>query len=153
MSRTAAAPASPKRAASPRSRAARLRIDEEHRELDELLRALSHTRDLERVMAQLDELRRLLVRHFAGEEGADGLHEIVSEAASHRLSNLQELFEEHRQVIARLDEVRAETGIALAGPVRRVDAGIAWLVETLRRHEKREEALFGEAFYSDLGRS
>jgi len=140
-------------ARSPRSRAARLRIDEEHRQLGELLRALTHTHDLARTAALLDELRELLSRHFAGEEGDDGLHEVVGEGASHRLTNIQQLFDEHRLLLARLDEVRAEAGAALAGPVRRVHDGITWLAETLRRHEKQEEALFGEAFYSELGRS
>jgi hemerythrin len=156
MSRTvAAAPAAPpaKTAPSPRSRAARLRIDEEHRQLGELLRALTHTHDLARTAALLDELQALLVRHFAGEEGDDGLHQVVGEGASHRLTNLHQLFEEHRQLLARLEAVRAEAAAALAGPVRRVNEGITWLAETLRRHEKQEEALFGEAFYTDLGRS
>ena len=153
MPRTAATAAAAKTSPSPRSRAARLRIDEEHRQLAELLRGLTHTHDLARVAALLDELRTLLTRHFAGEEGADGLHALVKEGASHRLTNLQQLFDEHRQLLARLDEVRADAGAALAGPVRRVHDGIGWLAETLRRHERQEEALLGEAFYTDLGRS
>lgn len=147
--RVTPAPAASK-PASPRH-AARRRIDEEHRQLGELLRALVHTHDPHRLDQLLGDLHALLVQHFEGEEGGQGLHAIVSEGAAHRIPNLQQLFEEHREILARLARLRAATAAALDGPLREVSEGIAHLAETLRRHEAEEERLFGEAFYTDLG--
>ena len=137
-----------------RSSAARDRIDDEHRQLETLLGAINQTRqtgEIARLAEELDVLRDLLVRHFDGEEGAEGLHQIVEEGASHRMGALQQLFDEHRQLLAMVDELRAEVAATMAGPVRRVHEQLSALTDALDRHEKREEELFGEAFYTDLG--
>ncbi len=139
------------RTATPRRHAARRRIDDEHRQLGELLRALVHSHDLSRVETLLADLHSLLLRHFEGEEGEHGLHAIVSEGAAHRVPNLQHLFDEHRVILARVEELRAATASALAGPVARIGDGVASLADTMRRHEAEEEKLFVEAFYTDLG--
>lgn len=145
------APVSEAKSAAPRRRAARTRIDDEHRQLGELLLSLVHTHDLHRVDKLLADLHTLLVHHFEGEEGSQGLHSVVGEGASHRLPNLQHLFDEHREFLARLDELQTATAAALAGPVKEIAEGIHRLAESLRRHEAEEERLFGEAFYTDLG--
>lgn len=129
----------------------RQRIDDEHRRLGRLLALLSDTCDPERIEALLAELRDLLVSHFETEEAPDGLHQIVGEGAAHRLPNLQHLFDEHREVLVRVDDLRAEARACLEGPVRQLCAGVGGLAETLRRHEADEEALFAEAFYTDIG--
>jgi hemerythrin len=153
MARPSAPAAAAKQAkkASPQRQTARRRIDDEHRQLGEMLRSLAHTRDLHKIEKLLGELYTLLVQHFEGEEGEQGLHSVVSEGAAHRITNLQQLFEEHREILARLDELRAATAAALAGPVSEITLGISRLSDTLRRHEEEEERLFGEAFYTDLG--
>ena len=144
-------PASTAKSPTPRRQAARSRIDDEHRQLGELLLSLVHTHGLHRVDKRLVELRSLLVHHFEGEEGGQGLHAVVGEGASHRLPNLQHLFDEHREFLARLETLRATTAAALDGPVREIAEGIHTLAESLRRHEAEEERLFSEAFYTDLG--
>jgi hemerythrin len=138
-------------AGSSHRHAARRRIDDEHRQLGEMLRSLVHTHDLRKVEKLLADLHVLLVHHFEGEEGGQGLHAIVSEGAAHRLPNLQLLFAEHRELLALLGALQAATAAALAGPVNRIAEGIAELAAALRRHEAEEEKLFGEAFYTDLG--
>ncbi len=145
------APASKAKTSTPRRQAARSRIDDEHRQLGELLLSLAHTHDLHRVAKLLEDLQTLLVHHFEGEEGAQGLHSVVGEGAAHRLPNLQHLFDDHREFLARLDELRGATARALAGPVKEIGEGIHQLSESLRRHEAEEERLFSEAFYTDLG--
>jgi len=151
MGRSAESPSAGKRAASAGAHAARHRIDEEHRRLGELLRALERTTDLAQLAPRLAELRALLVAHFASEEGPQGMHDIVAEGAAHRLPNVQHLFDEHRAILERVDRLSSEAGACFEGPVRRVLAGVADLAGTLRRHEADEEELFSEAFYSDLG--
>jgi len=133
------------------SSAAKRRIDDEHRQLDELLRALVATRDLGRVRTMLAELATSLRQHFETEEGPQGLHEVVGELASHRLSVLQRLIDEHAEILAGVEQLRIAVGDCLDGPVRRSLAGVAALAEQLRRHEADEEELFGEAFYADIG--
>lgn len=151
MARPSTAPKpSPEKSPAPKQ-AARRRIDDEHRQLSELLRSLVHTHDLHKVESLLSDLHVLLVRHFAGEEGSEGLHAVVSEGAAHRIPNLQHLFDEHREILVHLEALQAETAAAILGPVTRIGEGIVRLSESLRRHEAEEERLFGEAFYTDLG--
>jgi hypothetical protein len=137
--------------ATPRGPAARRRIDDEHRQLGELLRSLTHTRELGRLNLQLGELRELLIAHFAGEEGEEGLHAVVAEGASHRLPNLQHLFEEHRELLAQVERLAADAAELAAGPIARLHEGVLALAESLRHHEAVEEELFSEAFYRDIG--
>ena len=129
----------------------RRRIEDEHRRLRGLLAELNTTADVARMEALLGDLRTLLVAHFATEEAPEGLHELVSQLAAHRLPNLQQLFAEHRDLLARIDRLRIEAANCVAGPVRRVRDECAGIAATLRRHEEQEEQLFGEAFYADLG--
>jgi len=151
---SASGPAAKPRGESP----ARRRIDDEHRRLNELLRSLTHSHDPVRLQTLLGELRELLVEHFEHEEAPEGLHEIVSEGAAHRMPNLQQLFQEHREILATVDGLSAQVGSIVDGVWREVRYGVSELAETLRpetlrRHERDEEDLFSEAFYSDLGRS
>lgn len=141
----------PAGALGPGSREALRRIDEEHRRMGELLAVLVQTTDLARVEPLLGDLRALLVAHFAGEEGPDGMHEIVGEGAAHRLPNVQRLIAEHAAILARLDTLCAEVAACARGPLGRALAGVGELVATLRRHEAEEEEIFSEAFYVDLG--
>lgn len=127
------------------------RIEEEHRRLNQLMRAVCETTDLVTLAPLLGELEALLVEHFASEEGPQGMHEIVSGGAAHRLPDLQRLFTEHRAILLRLGELRGEVTGLLAGPVRRVHEEVVSLAELLRQHEAVEDDLFGEAFYLDIG--
>lgn len=137
--------------ATPRGSTARRRIDDEHRQLGELLRSLTHTREVGRLSAELGALRELLVAHFAGEEGEEGLHAVVAEGASHRLPNLQRLFDEHRDLLAQVDALAGDAAALAGGPLARLHEGVLALAESLRRHEAVEEELFSEAFYRDIG--
>ena len=140
-------PAEPVRAESE----ARRRIDDEHRQLGELLAALESTRDLGRVRVQLAELGALLRHHFETEEGPEGLHDVVGEQATHRLTTLQRLIAEHGEILIQVEQLRIAVGDCLDGPVRRALAGVGELAGRLRRHEADEEELFAEAFWSDIG--
>jgi hypothetical protein len=132
-------------------RQSRRRIDDEHRRLRELLHGLVRTHQLERVDALLAQLEKLLLDHFAVEEAPEGMHDIVSAGAAHRLPNLQRLFVEHREILARLERLRSEVAACLSGPLHDIHEGVAELAEQLRRHEAAEDELFGEAFYLDIG--
>ena len=129
----------------------RRRIDEEHARLRTLLEALEGCRDAERLDELLAELHTLLVAHFETEEGPEGLHEIVGQGAGHRMPDVQRLFVEHREILARVSALSAEVTACLEGPVRKLVESVAALVATLRHHEHVEEEIFTEAFYTDIG--
>jgi Hemerythrin HHE cation binding domain len=153
MAQPAATPAAGPQADKPRGESsARRRIDDEHRRLNELLRSLTHSHDPVRLQTLLAELRELLVEHFEHEEAPEGLHELVTEGAAHRMPNLQQLFQEHRDILAKVDELGAGVGSIVDGAWHEVREGVSALAETLRRHERDEEELFSEAFYTELGR-
>jgi hypothetical protein len=134
----------------PRS-AAKNQIEAEHRQLDRLLVSLAVSQDLVRARALLSELATLLRHHFETEEGPQGLHEVVGEQSGHQLATVQRLFDEHADLLVRVEQLRIEVADCLDGPIRRTLGGIAALVEQLRRHEADEDALFAEAFYGDIG--
>jgi hypothetical protein len=136
---------------APKTPAARQRIDEEHRQLGDLLHALARCHDPERALERLTALATLLREHFAHEEAADGLHALVGEGAAHRLPNLQRLFEEHREVLAALASMEERLRNLVTGPWTTLRGEIRDLDATLRRHERDEDALFSEAFYIDIG--
>jgi len=130
---------------------ARAKIDDEHRELNRLLQEITQTQDLVRIKAMLADLATLLRAHFETEEGPKGIHEVVGEQASHTLPAVQRLFEEHRQILTRIEQLRIEVADCLDGPVRRTIGGVTSLVEMLHQHEADEEELFANSFYTDLG--
>ena len=130
---------------------ARQRIAEEHHALGELLDRLEVTSDPNLLALQLAELHRLLEAHFEREEGEDGLHDMVGDAAPHLLSHVQHLFDEHRLVTARLIELRGETQALIDGPLARLLVGARDLAARLRRHEEAENELVAGALYEDLG--
>jgi hypothetical protein len=136
---------------APKTPAARQRIDEEHRQLGDLLHALARCHDPERALERLTALASLLREHFAHEEAADGLHALVGEGAAHRLPNLQRLFEEHREVLAAVASIEERLRNLVTGPWTTLRGEIHDLDATLRRHERDEDALFSEAFYIDIG--
>lgn len=151
MALSSSSPPAGSEVAPAESREARQRIEEEHRKLNELMRQIRHTTEIGRLQVQMAALETLLVEHFAGEEGPQGMHEVVGEGASHRLPNLQHLFEEHREMLAAVAKIRADVDACLNGPVRAVLAEVAALDATLQRHEAEEDNLFSEAFYLDIG--
>jgi hemerythrin len=130
---------------------ARRRIGEEHQALERLVGELLQTHELERLRTMLAELATLLRAHFETEEGPRGIHEVVGEQASHALPAVQRLFEEHRQILVQIEQLRVQVGDCLDGPVRRAIADVRALGELLERHEAEEEQLFADAFYTDLG--
>jgi hypothetical protein len=144
-------PASPPAQSEAERLASKRRIEEEHRRLHQLMLAVTQETDLATLGTLLADLEALLVEHFASEEGPQGMHEIVSAGAAHRLPDLQRLFGEHRAILLQLAELRGEIAGLLAGPIRRVHQEVVALAETLRQHEAVEDDLFGEAFYLDIG--
>ena len=131
--------------------AARHEIEEEHRLLRDAVYKLRHTRDLRALVPQLEDLHALLLRHFAREEAADGLHAAVERTAPHKVNRVEELFREHRELLAEVAALRAAAREYLEGPLATVLAGIREVAGKLHQHEVAETDLFAEAVNEDLG--
>jgi hypothetical protein len=138
-------------AAASRSGSARERIAREHRQLSELLDRIEGISTPARLALELEGLRALLEAHFAGEEADDGLHEAVGHATPHLLPAVQHLFDEHREVLTELEELTARARELAAGPVADLCTCVCGLAARLRAHEARENDLFGESVYADVG--
>lgn len=131
--------------------AARDRIVEEHRHLRLLLDWVETIDGPARLADALGELQTLLIEHFEGEEADDGLHEAVGRSTPHLLPAVQHLFDEHRVFRTDLEALIGGARRLAAGPMAELAAGVAHLAARLRAHEARENDLFGESVYADVG--
>lgn len=133
------------------SGAARERIADEHRRLRILLDQVEATDGPSRLAQGLIELRGLLIEHFHGEEADDGLHEAIGRSTPHLLPAVQHLFDEHRAFLVDLEALIRRARELAAGPMAELESGVARLAERLHAHEERENDLFGESVYADVG--
>lgn len=132
---------------------ARIEIEEEHRLLRHAVYRLRHTRDMRALVPLLDELHQVLALHFAREEAADGLHLAVERVAPHKANQVDELFREHRELLAEVEALAASAREYLEGPLAAVLAGVRDITNRLHEHERAETDLFSEAVTEDLGAS
>lgn len=131
--------------------AAKHRIEEEHAALRSTLARIERTTDLRALVPQLQELGAALESHFATEEADDGLHEAIGSESPSYLPAVQLLFDEHREMLAQVASLTEKAWVLSEGPLAEVLAGVEALVGRLRAHEARENELFGDAVYTDLG--
>lgn len=125
-------------------------IAEEHRALGVALKSLEAAADPAAILPQLEELRGLLERHFAGEEASDGLPKAVGTNAPHLLAALEGIFDEHREFLKDLDVLTAETRACIARGAE-LKSSVVEFVDRMREHEVRETQLIGDAVYTDVG--
>ncbi len=128
-------------------------IDEDHREIKEILGRLHGTTDLHVLLPALEALRDALAEHFEREEEPDGMHEIISSMAPNTVASLQNVLAEHPVFTERLDGLIESARACLEGPLAEILRDTAALSESLHDHEARESALFTDAVFTDLGRS
>ncbi|GJM45184.1 MAG: hypothetical protein DHS20C21_20260 [Gemmatimonadota bacterium] len=123
-------------------------IQEEHDQLRALLHELT-VADITGAVPLLRRLRELLVRHFENEEGADGF-ESVARRQPQFLPKLEEIFEEHRHFLKRVDSL-VDSTCACARHRKEILQEIAAMAHDLHEHEMKENALLGDIMYTDLG--
>lgn len=128
-------------------------IAEEHRRLRDLLGRVKDTRELGPLLTVLAELRAELVEHFAHEEAAGGLHDVIDDAAPHLLERVHDLFDEHRRCLDDLDRLRERVRQTLEGPVTELLRDADRLCATLHEHEAAETELLSGALYDEIGGS
>jgi hypothetical protein len=111
--------------------------------------------------ALLDEIRNLLVPHFADEEGPEGLYAALRAISPAVESDLKFLRQEHRQILGALEYLERqvheadelEPSEARERLVERIKETMARLVQMIRRHERVENGLVAEIYNLDEGGS
>jgi iron-sulfur cluster repair protein YtfE (RIC family) len=126
-------------------------IARQHEELHGLVRGLPKTHDLAALVERLGELRSQLEAHYAVEEGEQGFYEIVVKRAPRHHTKVQRLFDEHRDLLRRVDVIATRTRALLDGPAAEIHRDVVELVKLLEDHEHRENELLGDAMYRDTG--
>ncbi len=128
------------------------RAESTHRALYKLLQELEEARQKSAIAELLDDLARLLRRHFAEEEEAGGLFAELEAARLANTSRLRSLRSEHRKIWQSLEERLKR--------VREPDRTLRWirqdvitLVARIRGHEDREIGLVMDTYLIDEGGS
>ncbi len=123
----------------------KLMLDEQHRTIRRCLTELQEGNHLAQSVELLDHLTGVLVPHFELEEDPRGILGTVEANAPHLLRTLQGVFTEHPTILAQVEQLRVD----LEG----CQAAINALVAVVADHEERENAVFTDALYVDLGGS
>lgn len=113
-------------------------LEKEHLRVMKLLARLREKASVADVLTMLDELRTLLIVHFAREQLPDGFYDALGELADSRRHELQVLIAEHASILsslnALLDEARDAAEVDESGLMIRVSD----LLVDLDRHEHKE---------------
>ena len=113
-------------------------LEKEHKRVMKLLARLREEATAKDLLPLLDELRTLLIVHFAREQLPDGFYEALGELAESRRGELDELIAEHAAILSELNSLLAD---AKDSPV--VDESdlldrVGRLLEQLDGHEHKE---------------
>ncbi len=115
----------------------------QHHELNGALKRLRQSSDLENLRPLLQDLKNLLPRHFEAEEHIDGLFDSIERKAPRLSNQVQECREEHRHLLATLEELSERTA-GLRRDTRK-------FLRQLRGHEAKETEMLNDSMYIDLG--
>ncbi len=123
-----------------------------HEALYKLLEELEKASEVSAIAEVLEDLARMLRRHFAEEEGADGLFAELEAARPANSSRLQSLRSEHGRIWQSLEErlKRVSQPDRTPGSIRRE---VRTLVARIRGHEDREISLVMDTYLIDEGGS
>ena len=121
----------------------------DHKELTELLRRLGAVEVGQRLDDLLTLLRITLDRHFAHEEGADGVFAVIEHKAPRHRQQVQDLRATHRTILDDVSGLLERTGAEPAGAAL-VDE-VARLTRRIHEHEQEESQLWIDTLSTDLG--
>ena len=128
-----------------------LQIADEHRHLWETLTQVEQATDLTVLMPRLKVLREHLDLHFAEEEASGGLADAVGESTTRHQRQLEQLFEEHKNMLATVSDIMERSQAILDGPKAQILSDVRQLGQDLRTHERTETGLLMDSVLSDIG--
>jgi hypothetical protein len=138
------------------------RIERDHRRIVNFyLKELAAAQEPSRILELLDPLPEMLSKHFADEEGPDGLYDGLRAIRPSLDPELKSLRGEHRRVLKtvkalreRLQEIATPEGVEQ--PRERLAAireEMSAFMEMVRRHERAETRLVADTYYLEEGGS
>jgi hypothetical protein len=138
------------------------RIERDHRHIVNFyLSELAAAREPSRIRELLDPLPEMLSKHFADEEGPEGLYDGLRAIRPSLDPELKSLRGEHRSVLKAAEELRREIreidqlGRAenQAQRLARTREELSAFMEMVRRHERAETRLVADIYYREEGGS
>jgi hemerythrin len=113
-------------------------LEKEHRRVMKLMERLRAEASSSNLPALLDELRTLLIVHFAREQLPDGFYEALGELAESRRDELQMLIDEHGAILSNLNEMLEQAKQSDAGKQSELLERVSTLLRQLDDHEQKE---------------
>jgi hypothetical protein len=129
------------------------RVETAHKQIVRRLGDLESAGGTEGVVESVEQLLRILPKHFASdEEGPDGLFEELRAVCPSLDGQLKALRQEHREILEALEALRTRAR-EVGDDFRRIEWQRAACVGRIRAHERRENHLVMDTFFSDEGGS
>ncbi len=113
-------------------------LEKEHRRVMKLMDRLRDKISVTDVLPLLNQLRTLLIVHFAREQLPDGFYEALGELAESRRDELQMLIDEHATILSNLNEMLEQAKQSAAGNQSELLNRVSTLLQQLDSHEKKE---------------
>jgi hemerythrin len=113
-------------------------LEKEHRRIMKLMDRLRAEASVSNLLPLLDQLRTLLIVHFAREQLPDGFYEALGELAESRRDELQMLIDEHATILSNLNEMLEQAKESDAGNQSELLARVSTLLQQLDGHEQKE---------------
>ena len=113
-------------------------LEKEHRRVIKLMDRLRAQATVTDLLPLLDELRTLLIIHFAREQLPDGFYEALGELAESRRGDLQDLIDEHASILSDLNGMLEQARQAGAGDQDELLNRVSALLQQLDGHEQKE---------------
>lgn len=139
-----------------------VRIERDHRRIVNFyLKELAAAQEPSRILELLDPLPEMLSKHFADEEGPDGLYDGLRAIRPTLDPELKSLRGEHRKVLKtvkalreRLREIAAPQGVEQPRErLASIREELSAFMEMVRRHERAETRLVADTYYLEEGGS
>ncbi len=138
------------------------RIERAHRQIvNSVLTELAAAQEPSRIRELLDPLPEMLSKHFADEEGPDGLYDGLRAIRPSLDSELKSLRGEHRRVLEAVEALRRqlreldqlERAEDQEERLGRIREDMSAFMEMVRRHERTETRLVADTYYLEEGGS
>ena len=113
-------------------------LEKEHRRVMKLMDRLRDKASVTDVLPLLDQLRTLLIVHFAREQLPDGFYEALGELAESRRDELQMLIDEHATILSNLNEMLEQAKQPDVRKQSELLDRLSTLLQQLDGHEQKE---------------
>ena len=113
-------------------------LEKEHRRILKLIERLRGHESLDGLDSLLEQLRTLVIVHFAREQLPDGFYELLGARAETRREQMQALIADHGAILATLNALLEDVKNADTSAGPNLLEQTMQLTEQLREHEHRE---------------